>query len=235
MKGIVIANQEKYLTTLRNKPDALIAEMEEFALENQVPILNWNAAELLEMLVRNSKPKRVLEIGMAIGYSSIRIARQLKKKSILHAIEKSKVNIELAAAYIDRAELTDKIQIMEGDALAIMPEMKKKYDFIFLDADKQDYEKLFHYSLKLLKKNGIIPSMSRKGNCWDNAVGESFVHTLKVEKINRTRYRTREEAKRDIFEYVEMYYNRKRAHSSLGYMSPFEFETRSFTSLLIVH
>ena len=156
MKGIVIANQEKYLTTLRNKPDALIAEMEEFALENQVPILNWNAAELLEMLVRNSKPKRVLEIGMAIGYSSIRIARQLKKKSILHAIEKSKVNIELAAAYIDRAELTDKIQIMEGDALAIMPEMKKKYDFIFLDADKQDYEKLFHYSLKLLKKNGII-------------------------------------------------------------------------------
>ncbi|OGV08339.1 MAG: methyltransferase [Stygiobacter sp. RIFOXYC12_FULL_38_8] len=156
MKGIVFANQEKYLTTLRNKPDALIAEMEEFALENQVPILNWNAAELLEMLVRNSKPKRVLEIGMAIGYSSIRIARQLKKKSILHAIEKSKVNIELAAAYIDRAELTDKIQIMEGDALAIMPEMKKKYDFIFLDADKQDYEKLFHYSLKLLKKNGII-------------------------------------------------------------------------------
>lgn len=156
MKGIVFSNQEKYLTTLRNKPDALIAEMEEFALENQVPILNWNAAELLEMLVRNSKPKRVLEIGMAIGYSSIRIARQLKKKSILHAIEKSKVNIELAAAYIDRAELTDKIQITEGDALAIMPEMKKKYDFIFLDADKQDYEKLFHYSLKLLKKNGII-------------------------------------------------------------------------------
>ena len=156
MKGIVFANQEKYLTTLRNKPDALIAEMEEFALENQVPILNWNAAELLEMLVRNSKPKRVLEIGMAIGYSSIRIARQLKKKSILHAIEKSKVNIELAAAYIDRAELTDKIQIMEGDALAIMPEMKKKYDFIFLDADKQDYEKLFHYSLMLLKRNGII-------------------------------------------------------------------------------
>lgn len=156
MKGIVLSNQEKYLTTLRNKPDALIAEMEEFALENQVPILNWNAVELLEMLVRNSKPKRVLEIGMAIGYSSIRIARQLKKKSILHAIEKSKVNIELAAAYIDRAELTDKIQIMEGDALAIMPEMKKKYDFIFLDADKQDYEKLFHYSLMLLKRNGII-------------------------------------------------------------------------------
>lgn len=84
---------------------------------------------------------------------------------------------------------------------------------------------------ELLKENDIIPSMSRKGDCWDNAVGESFVHTLKVEKINRSRFRTREEAKREIFEYVEMYYNRRRAHSAIGYMSPFEFEKRLFTSL----
>jgi len=84
---------------------------------------------------------------------------------------------------------------------------------------------------ELLKERQIIPSMSRKGNCWDNAVGESFVHTLKVEKINRCRFKTREQAKQEIFEYVEMYYNRKRAHSSLGYMSPFEFEERLLTSL----
>jgi len=84
---------------------------------------------------------------------------------------------------------------------------------------------------ELLKKHEIIPSMSRKGDCWDNAVGESFVHTLKVEKINRCRFKTREEAKQEIFKYVEMYYNRKRAHSSLGYLSPFEFEKRLFTSI----
>ena len=87
---------------------------------------------------------------------------------------------------------------------------------------------------ELLKRYDITPSMSRKGDCWDNAVGESFVHTLKVEKINRCRFRTREQAKQEIFEYVEMYYNRKRAHSSLGYMSPFEFEKRLVTSLQIV-
>ena len=81
---------------------------------------------------------------------------------------------------------------------------------------------------KLLKIHRITPSMSRKGDCWDNAVGESFVHTLKVEKVNRCRFMTREKAKPEIFEYVEMYYNRKRAHSSLGYMSPFEFEKRFF-------
>lgn len=156
MKGIVLANQEKYLSAQRKKPDVLITEMEVFAANNQVPILVWNAADLLEMFIRNSRPKRVLEIGMAIGYSSIRIARQLKKKSALHTIEKSKDNIKLATDFINRAELADKIQIMEGDALEVMPALKKKYDFIFLDADKQDYEKLFHYSLMLLKKNGII-------------------------------------------------------------------------------
>jgi transposase InsO family protein len=88
---------------------------------------------------------------------------------------------------------------------------------------------------ELLKKYGITPSMSRKGDCWDNAVGESFLHTLKVEKINRSRFKTREEAKREVFEYIEMYYNRKRAHSSIGYMSPFEYEKRFFTSLQTVH
>jgi len=81
---------------------------------------------------------------------------------------------------------------------------------------------------ELLKKYKITPSMSRKGDCWDNVVGESFVHTLKVEKINRCRFMTREKAKPEIFEYVEVYYNRKRMHSSLGYMRPFEFEQRFF-------
>ena len=87
----------------------------------------------------------------------------------------------------------------------------------------------------LLKRHEITPSMSRKGDCWDNAVAESFIHTLKVEKINRYRFKTRDEAKSKIFEYVEMYYNRKRTHSSLGYLSPFDYEKRSFPSLLTVH
>jgi len=87
----------------------------------------------------------------------------------------------------------------------------------------------------LLTKHEITPSMSRKGDCWDNAVAESFIHTLKVEKIHKYRFKTRSEAKSKIFEYVEMYYNRKRTHSSLGYLSPFDYEKRSFPPLLTVH
>ena len=76
----------------------------------------------------------------------------------------------------------------------------------------------------LLAQHGCIGSMSRKGDCWDNAVAESFFHTLKVELIRRKTFRTREEAKQAVFEYIEIYYNRKRAHSTLGYKSPFEYE-----------
>ena len=77
---------------------------------------------------------------------------------------------------------------------------------------------------KILKDNGFIQSMSRKGNCYDNAITETFFHMLKTELIYRTKYRTREEARRSIFEYIEIFYNRKRLHSAIGYCSPVEYE-----------
>jgi len=76
----------------------------------------------------------------------------------------------------------------------------------------------------LLDGRQITVSMSGKGDCWDNAVMESFWATLKTELVHHEHYRTREEARRSIFEYVEVFYNRKRLHSSLGYVSPETFE-----------
>jgi transposase InsO family protein len=78
----------------------------------------------------------------------------------------------------------------------------------------------------LLKKYGFICSMSRKGNCWDNGVAESFFHTLKVELISGHRYKTREEAKQSIFHYIEVYYNRVRRHSTIGSIAPEAFESQ---------
>lgn len=77
---------------------------------------------------------------------------------------------------------------------------------------------------QLLKKHAVIQSMSRKGNCYDNAMVESFFHTLKVELVYRQKYSTREEARRSIEQYIMSFYNNKRLHSSLGYRSPVEFE-----------
>jgi transposase InsO family protein len=77
---------------------------------------------------------------------------------------------------------------------------------------------------KILKDHGFIQSMSRKGNCYDNSITETFFHTLKTELTNRMKYKTREEARRSIFEYIEIFYNRKRLHSAIGYVSPVEYE-----------
>jgi len=75
-----------------------------------------------------------------------------------------------------------------------------------------------------LKKHGIQVSMSRKGNCWDNAVMERFFGTLKREWTSRAHFKTHEEARTTIFEYIEAFYNRVRKHSTLGYLSPVHFE-----------
>lgn len=77
---------------------------------------------------------------------------------------------------------------------------------------------------KMLKMYGMISSMSRKGDCWDNAVAESFFGSLKTERVFFSIYKTREEARRDIIDYIEMFYNSNRRHSYLGYVSPKEFE-----------
>lgn len=76
----------------------------------------------------------------------------------------------------------------------------------------------------LLKSHGMELSMSGKGECWDNAVMESFWSSLKNELVNHEQYSTREQARRSIFEYIEVFYNRKRLHSSIGYQSPEAFE-----------
>jgi len=76
----------------------------------------------------------------------------------------------------------------------------------------------------------MICSMSRKGDCWDNAPMESFFATLKTELVYRKQFKTRQEAKAKIFEYIEVFYNRQRRHSSLGYKSPVDFERQQTLS-----
>jgi len=81
-----------------------------------------------------------------------------------------------------------------------------------------------HSHRDLLQEHSIIQSMSRKGNCWDNAVAESFFHSLKTEFTNHEMFETRAKANEMIFEYIEVFYNRERMHSSNNYLSPLEFE-----------
>ena len=172
MSSIYYPSQEKYLRSFRKESDELLKEIEEFAKLHNVPILSWQSAEFIEQLVLMIKPKRVLEIGTAIAYTSIRIARNLKKKSAIHTIELSEDNIESAKEFIERSGMGESIRLIEGNALSVMPRLKKKYDLIFLDADKEDYKRLFDYSMVLLKKGGIIVI--------DNLLWHGYVASRKV-------------------------------------------------------
>lgn len=82
-----------------------------------------------------------------------------------------------------------------------------------------------HLFRSKLQENGIRLSMGGRGNCWDNAVVESFFKTIKAELQNDARFKTREDARAELFEYIEVFYNRRRMHSTLGYMSPAQFES----------
>lgn len=156
MSKIILSTQSEYISSFRKKTDSLVEEMEAYAQEHNVPILSWESAEFLEQLILIKDPRRVLELGTAIAYSTIRIARNLKGKSVIHTIEKSADNILLAKEFIAKSGLINKIKVLEGDAINVMPQLKKKYDLIFLDVDKEDYKRLFDYSLVLLRKGGIM-------------------------------------------------------------------------------
>ena len=119
-----------------------------------------------------------------------------------------------------RERLTKELVIA---ALDMALSKRNIYNDLLIHSDRGSQYASELYQLHLLK-NGILCSMSGKGNCWDNAVMESFYRSLKIELIYQNHYQTRREAQRDIFEYIEIFYNRERLHSSLGYYTPEEYE-----------
>ncbi len=110
-----------------------------------------------------------------------------------------------------------------NDALSMALNQRKPENNLLWHSDRgSQYASESHR--ELLVANGITQSMSRKGNCWDNAVAESFFHSLKTELVHHFDFATRAEATQEIFEYIEVFYNRKRRHSANNYMSPADDE-----------
>lgn len=123
--------------------------------------------------------------------------------------------------------MSDRLDSMlSKQALVNAIEQREIQDGIVLHSDrgKEYYAKEYQ---SLLRLYNMVCSMSRKGDCYDNAVVESFFHSLKVELVHHNDYHTRREAKSSIFEYIELFYNRQRIHSYLNYLSPVEFEERA--------
>lgn len=182
MAEIIKQNQLDYLKSFSINNNELLGEMEEFAIINKVPILDRLASDFLQQLLQIHSPKSVLEIGMAIGYSTIRIAENIEKKAKIETIELSKVNIDLAKGFISRSDVKSKIKIREGNAIEILPKLTKKYNLIFLDADKEYYDRLFELSIDLLIEGGIyiVDNLLWKGYSAAKNVPTKFKRSTEV-------------------------------------------------------
>ncbi len=134
--------------------------------------------------------------------------------------------IDLYSRKIVGWSMNDNMKVsLVNNALKMALETRKPSKGLMWHTDRGSQYASYEHK-DLLKKYGIIQSMSRKGNCHDNAVAESFFHTLKTELTHHETYHTKEQAKRSIFEYIEVFYNRERMHSTNNNLSPVEFEEK---------
>ncbi len=137
------------------KSDEVLKEIEQIAQLQFLPIIGSEKGKLLEKLVRAKKPRSALEIGTLIGYSAIRVARNLPKKSKLICIEVNPHLAEIAHRNISRAGIRT-IRIIVGDAKKVVPTLKKKFDFVFIDALKEEYFEYLKAVEKKLSKKAMI-------------------------------------------------------------------------------
>ena len=148
----------EYIISKILEKDPHILEMEKFALENNVPIVTKEVAKYLEFLVRTQKVKKALEIGTAIGYSGILILNAMGRDGNLTTIEIDQERYNQAEENFKKTS-HDGVQQYLGDANDILPILEKKeekYDFIFIDASKGQYQKFFEVAYKMLEKDGMI-------------------------------------------------------------------------------
>ena len=157
------------------------------ALEDHIPIIMDDTLEVIERELTKLKPKRLLEIGTAVGYSAICFTEFLAEDGVIDTIEREHDRVAQARENIKKAEVEDKINIIEGDAVEILPTLDNKYDAIFIDASKGKYPFFLKETLRMLADNGIILA--------DNVLYKGYV----MSDYNKHKQRT---AVRNLREFV---------------------------------
>jgi predicted O-methyltransferase YrrM len=156
MDAIIKAEQAEYLERLLPANTGLLEEMEAYAAEHRVPIADREVARFLEITARAIGARRVLEIGMAIGYSVIHLARALPPGGLVVTIEPSEEMISLSEDYLARAGVRDSVRVERGAALDVIPGLSESFDIVFLDALKEEYWDYLEQSLPMLRVGGVV-------------------------------------------------------------------------------
>ena len=156
LDAILQREQAEYLDGILPASDALLAEMESYAAEHRVPIADREVALFLEITARAIQPKRVLECGMAIGYSVIHLLRGMPDDGRVVTIDPSDEMIAAAKGYFTRAGVQERVQIHKGYALEVIPQLDETFDLIFIDAVKEEYRGYLDLGLPKLRTGGVV-------------------------------------------------------------------------------
>ena len=156
MPGILEKRIEKYLDSLLPKRDALLAEMEKYAKRGEIPIIGPACGRLLHLLARISGAQRMFEMGSAIGYSTMWLARGAGAEAEIYYTDGDPENARRARDYFRRGGVEDRIQLLVGDAVELMDGISGDFDLIFIDVDKKQYPDALHKAVPRLRKGGLL-------------------------------------------------------------------------------
>jgi|SRR5215213_1137737 len=156
LDAIIQREQAEYLDRLTLQSDPLLEEMEAYAAEHRVPIADREVARFLEITAGVTGARKALEIGMAIGYSVIHLARGMGQQGVVTTIEPSNEMIEAASGFLKRANLFERVRIERGKALEVMPSLTETFDLLFIDAVKEEYVEYLELGLKRLRTGGVV-------------------------------------------------------------------------------
>lgn len=145
-----------YIHSLERDNSPILEEMAVYARENDVPIIRKEVESFIRVLLEMKKPKRILELGTAIGYSAILMSECIDKDSTIVTIENYEKRIPVAIENIKKAGKENIITLIEGDALAILPQINDTFDFVFMDAAKAQYINFLPHVMRLLNNEGIL-------------------------------------------------------------------------------
>jgi predicted O-methyltransferase YrrM len=156
LDAIIQREQAEYLDRLLQQPDPLLLEMEKYAAEHRVPIADREVACFLEITARASRATKALEIGMAIGYSVIHLARGMGRTGLVVTIEPNNDMIRASTDFLTRAGLLEQVRIERGKALEVMPKLTDSFDLLFIDAVKEEYRRYLDLGLERLHVGGVV-------------------------------------------------------------------------------
>ena len=165
-----------------------LEKIKQKALEEHIPIIMDETLEVIEKYLSKNKPNRILEIGTAVGYSAICFTQFLAENGVIDTIEREADRVEEAKKNIKLAEVENKINIYEGDAVEILPTLNQQYDVVFIDAAKGKYPFFLKEALRMINKDGIIFA--------DNILYKGYV----MSDYNKHKQRT---AVRNLREYIK--------------------------------